>query len=224
MPETALHTYGEFLARVKLEAKLNDSSEDSLILSLVNECLTILCGMDDYKIDFRLNEVLYPVLNPSTTDLTNIFIDEIKQIIYLYRVGGVNKGAWELTESNDVPSTPANEDAVALQPSQYKIAPITIAANQIDWKLTFLPYASASTNSLIDIIATGFKTIVDSNSIIPAKSCYAALVTMVLQRLQIKRNAAPSTIQALQQVNEQAVVSSLKSGGEIATTTNENDA
>lgn len=215
-----LSTFADLRTRIKHEANINDTSEDALILELTNEFLSTLCGMDQYKHDFRF-EKRVTITNAVKEEITNLVIDELKEVIY--ESNGANpEGRWEISHLSDVPAIPAPTlDNLSYYPSQYQLIPKSnTTASSRNWELIFYPYESGDPGATILLNGTGFIYISADADIIPCKSCYSALSAMILQRLQVKRNVNSAAMQVMDGIINREIVPAIQSGTVV--TSNDN--
>lgn len=179
-------TFTEFLAQIKLEAMINDTSYDLLIQQLTNECLTeIISNTRDLR-DFALN-VEFPILTVATTPILDYYWANIDQVYYQYVPADTTpQQRYALTEQKGIiePLLVRFLD----KPNSYSLINTTAASNSPSYLMTFYPKSRARTTDLIEIVGTGFKHIVNAADLMPYNSVYPALTRSILQRLQITRN------------------------------------
>lgn len=181
-------TFTEFLAAIKVEAQLNDTSCDTLILNLTNEILVEIVSSTKNLRDFEIDQD-FDIANSSDTNLLGFYFAEIRQIYYKrYNVAipPVLQNRWTLAEQGGL-VCPVIHGANGY-PYCYTLRNQVVNQTDPNFQLIFYPVGSAFTHDKIQVIGTAFKFISGGADLMPYSAVYPMLTRSILQRLQIYRN------------------------------------
>lgn len=181
-------SWAEMLVILKSEGDLNDTSEDTNLLTWANEILAEIAGSTEHIRDFRIDQVTI-LANASTVDIDGFYIREIEQVYYQKFAAGVFVRRWDIREQH----TPIYPAPIVGATDSYTVKQ-TNTTTTPRLTLTLYPIASGVVADKIQLIATVYPKIIDDTTLLPFVSLYPMLKRSVLQRLQMKRNLAPERI------------------------------
>ncbi len=178
-------TGAEFLARIKREAKIVDTSEDTLILELLNELLTLACTADRNLREFQIDQT-WAIAGTSSITIDTVYLGRLEYVFYQQMSGGSVTKEWVIKEISEVIPLAV----VANRPTAFtfKQAPPSASSIVPTYTMTFHPSGQGVIGDRIRIIGVGFKSVANLNTdTLPWVSLYPYLITGIIERLMIKR-------------------------------------
>lgn len=184
-------TSAEYLASIKLEAKIGDTSEDQTILDLTNEALIEAASLFPENRGLNVDELhdvstAFGVIIASVASGSPIFLTNILQVYYQKFTVGVFTREWDLSEVGGI----VYPSPIEGTPSAYTIKQQKIAIPFFQYILTFSPTNSGIAGDKIRIIGTGVRifTAFDTNNQFDMVDLLPFVKRSVLHRLMIKKN------------------------------------
>lgn len=198
---TQILTWAEFLASIKAEGDVNDTTEDVWLLTTANEILTEICASATESLRDLMIDTTVAIAGVNGITFPGIYLGKIFSVFYQKFAAGLYSRRWDITDVTGVISPAPIENA-----TEAYTAKQTNTAAVPEVQLVFYPIGSGVVGDKIQIIANGFQHITADATLLPYVSFYPFLRRSLLQRLQIKRDTATELVKSWQPLMQSGAV------------------